>query len=453
MSQGQAKDIRYLTAERRFQLLVEGVTDYAIYMLDPKGFIVSWNAGARKLKLYAPDEIIGQHFSRFFTEEDRRTGLPERALATAGEEGRFENEGWRVRKDGSRFWASAILDTIRDEDGTLIGFAKITRDLTERRAAQVALQESERSFRLLVENITDYAIYMLDPAGMITNWNAGVSHMEGYKASEIVGQHFSKFYPRDDRIAGLPLKAIETARSEGRYEAEGWRIRKDGSRFWASVVIDAIRDETGELIGFAKITRDITERRQAQEALRQSERQFRLLISSVTDYALYMLDLNGIVVSWNTGAQRIKGYTADEIIGQHFSKFYNEADRIAGVPARALYTANTAGKFEAEGWRVRKDGTHFWASVVIDAIRDEKGVLIGFAKITRDMTERREAQLALQHAQEQMAYSRKMEALGQLTGGVAHDFNNLLTIVGGSAYTMKQFLPDEPKAKRALDGH
>ena len=229
---------------------------------------------------------------------------------------------------------------------------------------------------------------------------------------------------------------------------EGWRIRKDGTRFLASVVIDAIY-EHGVLIGFAKITRDITERQTAQSALHDSERKFRLLVNGVTDYALYMLDPEGYVSSWNAGGERIKGYTPAEIIGQHFSRFYTEADRAAGRPARALSIARETGRYEEEGWRVRKDGTFFWASVVIDPIRDEAGRLVGFAKITRDITERRNAQLELAQVQQQLAQSQKMDALGQLTGGVAHDFNNLLMIVSGNIQVLKEAAADDPKAARA----
>ena len=201
----------------------------------------------------------------------------------------------------------------------------------------------------------------------------------------------------------------------------------------ASAVLDVIRDTDGKLVGFAKITRDMTERRLAQQALAESERRFRLLVSSVIDYALFTLDLEGIIQSWNPGAERVKGYTASEIIGKHFSIFYTPEAREAGEPEQVLATARNEGRFEGEGWRVRKGGTRFWANVVIDPIRDEDDSLIGFTKITRDITERREAQLALQRAQEQLAQSQKMEALGQLTGGIAHDFNHLLTIIGGQA--------------------
>ncbi|HEY6831511.1 MAG TPA: PAS domain S-box protein [Pseudolabrys sp.] len=310
------------------------------------------------------------------------------------------------------------------------------------------LFESERNFRLLVEGVVDYAICMLDPTGHVINWNAGAERIKGYKASEILGKHFSVFYTPRDRDAGVPARALETAREHGKFEAEGWRIRKDGTEFLSSVVIDAIY-EAGELVGFAKITRDVTERHKAQEAFLESERQFRVLVSGVTDYALYMLDPEGNISSWNIGGQKIKGYTPDEIIGQHFSRFYTEADRADGRPARALSIAQTAGRYEEEGWRVRKDGSFFWASVIIDPIRDDHGKLLGFAKITRDITERRDAQIALEKIQRRLAESQKLDALGQLTGGIAHDFNNILMIVSGHLQTLKRAAGQDQKVQRA----
>jgi PAS domain S-box-containing protein len=437
--------------DRSLRDLLESVSEYAIYMLDPRGRVETWNSGAQRLKGYSFDEIRGHHFSRFFTLEDRRAGVPERILKTAESEGRAETEGWRIRKGGSRFWALATLHAVRGESGELIGFAKVTRDMTAQRESQLALIESERRFRLLVEGVIDYAIYMLDANGTVTNWNQGAERIKGYSAQDIVGRHFSQFYTPEERATGLPARALERARAEGRYEAEGWRLRKDGSRFWASVVIDPIYDEEGRLLGFAKITRDVSQKRAAEEALAESERQFRLLVSGIVDYALYMLDPNGIVTNWNAGAQKAKGYTAEEIVGQHFSRFYTDADRAAGVPMRALQTAVEQGRYEAEGWRVRKDGTLFWASVVLDAVHDDDGRLVGFAKITRDITERRNAQLELQRAQEQLAQAQKMEAIGKLTGGVAHDFNNLLMVVSGQAQLLRKRLEDDPRALRALD--
>ncbi|RZF26625.1 PAS domain-containing sensor histidine kinase [Paraburkholderia sp. UYCP14C] len=288
---------------------------------------------------------------------------------------------------------------------------------------------SEHSFQLLVEGVTDYAILMLDPAGFIRTWNAGAQRFKGYAAREIIGQHFSIFYPESDRIAGRPALALQTALDEGKSEDEGWRVRKDGSQFWASVVIDPLHDDSGRFIGFAKITRDITERKRAQEALRESEQRFSLLVEGVTDYAIFMLSPTGEVTNWNTGAERIKGYSRDEILGKHFSCFYTEKDRAAGLPAQTLAIAGSEGRFEREGWRVRKDGTRFWAHVVVDAIRDEAGRLVGFAKVIRDVTERKQAADALARANTALFQSQKMESLGQLTGGVAHDFNNLLAVM------------------------
>jgi PAS domain S-box-containing protein len=306
-------------------------------------------------------------------------------------------------------------------------------------------------YELLVQSVTDYAIYMLDTDGIVSSWNAGAERFKGYKPDEIIGQHFSKFYTEEDLQKRIPEIGLRTAREDGRFEAEGWRLRKDGTRFWANVVIDAIRDHSGELVGFAKITRDLTERRLAEEQLRRSEERFRFLLQSVTDYAIYMLDTDGQVTSWNAGAERFKGYTADEIIGQNFSRFYSAEDQAAGIPTKALQTALTEGRFEAEGWRYRKDGTKFWANVVIDPVRNDHGLHIGYAKITRDLTERRRSQLALEEAQQAFFQSQKMEAIGQLTGGVAHDFNNLLAAIIGSADLARRRLAKGADISRFLN--
>lgn len=318
----------------------------------------------------------------------------------------------------------------------------------KKKTLQRTLYESERNFRLLVEGVTDYAIYMLDPEGCITNWNAGAARIKGYQAKEVIGKHFSIFYTPEDKASGLPARALETARKDKHFVAEGWRIRKDGSRFRASVVIDPIY-EGRRLIGYAKITRDITERHEASVELSKSENQFRTLVGGVTDYALYMLDPNGIVANWNAGGERIKGYSAAEIVGEHFSRFYTPQDRASGKPARALQIAIDTGHYIEEGYRVRRDGSYFWASVVIDPIRNEAGELIGFAKITRDITERKAAQEQLAAVQKQLAESQKLDALGQLTGGVAHDFNNLLMIISGNLHTLRKEVSSD-RGTRAL---
>jgi PAS domain S-box-containing protein len=306
-------------------------------------------------------------------------------------------------------------------------------------------------YRLLVDAISDYAIYMLDAGGHVASWNPGAERFKGYTAEEILGQHFSRFYTPEDRAAGLPERVLHTATTEGRFEAEGWRVRKDGTRFWAHVVVDPILAPDGRLIGYAKITRDLTERRKAEEELRLTEQRFRYLVQGVTDYAIYMLDPQGYVTNWNSGAQRIKGYAPEEIIGRHFSKFYTEEDRARGMPEESLESARRLGRFEREGIRVRKDGSRFWAHVVIDAVHDESGVLIGFAKVTRDITERKESEQALAQAQEELMQSQKMEAIGRLTGGVAHDFNNLLMAVSGSLELLRKRLPQDERLLRLVD--
>ena len=309
--------------------------------------------------------------------------------------------------------------------------------------------EDER-LRMVVAGVTDYAIYVLSPEGIVSSWNAGAQRFKGYSSDEIIGQHFSVFYTSEDRERNAPSQALQTAVSDGRFEDEGWHVRKDGTRFWASVVIDAIRDAEGTLIGFAKITRDITERKNAAEQLHASEERFRLLVQGVTDYALYMLSPSGEITNWNEGAKRIKGYAEDEVINTHFSRFYIEEDVANGLPMKALQTALREGRFESEGWRVRKDGSRFWAHVVIDPIRDRQGQLLGYAKITRDITERRKAAEDLQKATEALFHSQKLEAIGKLTGGVAHDFNNLLSIIVNGLGVLQRKRQD-PSEARVLD--
>lgn len=282
----------------------------------------------------------------------------------------------------------------------------------------------------LVERITDYAVYVVDAQGCVMTWNAGAQRMKGYTAREAIGCHISQFYTEADRNRNEPDRALNTAQQEGRFATEGWQVRKNGSRFWADVSLYRIGENSDDVAGYAKVTRDITNHKRSRETL--SDERFRLLVEGVTDYAIYMLDPLGNIATWNAGAERFKGYRAEEILGQHFSRFYTPEDLASGVPDHALRTAREVGHFEAEGWRLRKNGSRFWANVVIDPIRASDGELIGFTKITRDLTERRESQLELENAREALFQAQKMEAVGKLTGGVAHDFNNLLSAIRGS---------------------
>src|SRR5579872_4247822 len=255
-----------------YQRLVESVQDYAIFALDKEGYIRSWNAGAQRFKGYTAEEAIGKHFSIFYPRELVAEGFPEFELRTAANTGRFKDEGWRLRKDGSRFWANVVITALRDSDGELVGFAKVTRDLTQRRAHEEDLRRSEERFRLLVEGVSEYAIFMLDPNGRVATWNVGAEKIKGYKASEIIGQHFSIFYPEEAREAKWPEHELQVAAERGSFVDNGWRLRKDGTSFWANVTITALRDDTGKLVGYAKLTRDLTESRRI-EAMEQVNQQ------------------------------------------------------------------------------------------------------------------------------------------------------------------------------------
>ena len=266
--ENQARDLTggtVLQTGEPFRLLVESVKDYAIFMLDPTGHVATWNLGAQAIKGYKPEEIIGKHFSIFYPEEDIKRDKPGYELKVAAEVGRFEDEGWRLRKDGTRFWANVVITALRDKEGILRGFGKVTRDLTDRKETEEGLRRSEERFRLLLEGVKDYAIFMIDPRGYIESWNKGAESIKGYKPDEIIGKHFSIFYPEEDIRSDKPGHELKMAAEVGRYEDEGWRLRKDGSRFWASVVITPLKDKDGALCGFAKITRDLTDRKYAEE--------------------------------------------------------------------------------------------------------------------------------------------------------------------------------------------
>jgi hypothetical protein len=299
-----------------------------------------------------------------------------------------------------------------------------------------ALDPVDGRFQLLVEAVVDYGIFMLDPAGHVVSWNSGAETLKGYTRDQILGRHFSVFYPPEVVAAGWPDEELRLATQRGRFEDEGWRVRRDGTRFWANVIITALRDSQGALTGFVKITRDLTERREHENALRQSEARFRLLVDSVRDHAIFMLDVEGNVRSWNAGAQALKGYAADEIIGRHFSTFYTPEDHAAGKPAAELVAAREHGRTEQEGWRVRKDGSLFWANVVVTAMRDGEGKLMGFAKVTRDMTDRRRL--------EELERSSRM--MSQFLAMLAHELRNPLAPMR-NAVTLMQL---EPTASPAL---
>ena len=350
-----------------FRLLVEGVRDYAIFMLDGAGRVLTWNTGAERMKGYRAEEIIGQHFSCFYPAEAIEAGKPARLLALAARDGRVEDEGWRVRRDGSRFWADVIITALRDADGSVLGFAKVTRDMTERRRADQALHESEERFRLLVESVKDYAIFVLDPAGRVASWNAGAEAIKGYAAEEILGQHFSVFYTPEDVASGKPQQHLDAAAREGRAEDEGWRVRKDGNRFWADAIITAIRDPAGTLIAYGKVTRDLTVRRRIEEQLAQSNSELERFSYSVSH------DLRAPLRAINGYAQAVlEDYAAAlDAEGQRFLGIIRDSAKRGGELIDALLNFSRLGR---QPLSVEPVDLTELARVIVDELRRSAGV-------------------------------------------------------------------------------
>lgn len=435
--------------EERFQRLIEEVEDYAIILLDKHGIITTWNKGAQKVKGYQADEIIGRSFKVFYAKEDRDALLPDRLLNLADTTGKATHEGWRVRKDGTRFWGNVTITAIHNDQNEVNGYLKVTRDLTERKIAEDKLsnyieqltiknedlRQSEQRYHKMVSEVCDYVIIFLDKTGKILDWNKGAERIKGYKASEIIGKNFKLFYTKEDKENNLPDQLLAQAKKNGSVVHEGWRIRKDGTRFWGTVAITALHDDNGDVFGFSKVTRDLTDRKIAEdklnnvaeelkfknEELRQSEERYHRMIAEVKDYAIILLDTNGIIQNWNAGAQAIKGYERDEVIGKNFEMFYQEADRKAGFANKLLREAAEKGRVIHEGWRVRKGGTRFWGNVVITALHDERGDIIGFSKVTRDLTATKRADDLLKaNAQELDRKNKILERLNEEVSSFAY---------------------------------
>jgi PAS domain S-box-containing protein len=417
----------------------------AVITTDTQGLVTFLNPMAERLTGWTQQEAAGQPLEtvfRIINEESREAvASPAPRVLREGLIVGLANHTVLIAKDGLERPIDDSAAPLRNPEGNVSGVVLVFRDITQRRAQERSLKESEERFRLLVGNVIDYAIFMLDPQGNVASWNAGAERIKGYSADEIIGTHFSKFYPAEVAASGFPESELTTAVREGRYEDEGWRIRKDGSRFWANVVITALRDETGTLRGFAKVTRDLTERkaaedknRQQQAELQRSEERFRLMIECVMDYAIFMLDPRGFVMSWNSGAQRIKGYAADEIIGTHFSRFYPPEIVAEGFPERELEIASKEGRFEDEGWRVRKDGSKFWANVVITAVRDEARHLLGFSKVTRDLTERRQLEKVRVEAEVLADVNRRKD---EFLAMLSHELRNPLAPISNAVQLLR----------------
>lgn len=419
--------------------LLDGLPE-AVLHLDDFGNIRYCNPATLALTGFDLIELLGKPIHFLAQDPDDRIKTAYQ-LDSAASKGKVIVQGWNRKSDGKVYWAEMTLAPLPSDNGEPAGFACILRDATERKENELALAESEERFRLLVEGVQDYSIYMLDVEGNIITWNEGGFQLTGYLSSEIIGKHFSVFYTGNDLLDNKPAMELETARRTGKYEEEGWRIKKNGSVFWASIVLTAVYNNENKLIGFSKVTKDLTERRTEETTLRQSEERYRLLVEQVTDYAIFMMDEKGRIVSWNAGAKRIKGYEPEEVIGKYFSLFYPQEEITNNKPAYELKIARQEGRYEEEGWRLRKDGSKFWANVIITAVYNSDGALVGFSKVTRDLTERKIAEQAEREISEKYRQiARELEIINteltrtnydleQFTSIVSHDLKEPLRTV------------------------
>ena len=456
--------------ERRFRLVVEAAPN-AMVMVDPAGNIVMVNAQAERVFGYSRAELTGQPVEMLVPERLRSHHPGLRKTFLAHPRPRPMGAGrdlYGLNKDGSEFPIEIGLNPIETDEGTMVLSAIV--DITARKAAELALRDSERRFRLVVEAAPN-AMAMIDPAGKIVVVNTQAERVFGYSRAELAGQPVEMLVP--ERFRGHHPELRRTFFSDPRPRPMGagrdlYGLRKDGSEFPIEIGLNPIETDEGTMVLSAIV--DITARKAAAQALRESEQRYSVLVDGVTDYAIYMVDPNGMVINWNRGAQRIKGYLTEEIVGQHFSRFYTEEDRAANAPRQSLESAARDGRYEAQAWRVRKDGSRFLADVVIDALKDDSGRLIGFAKITRDVTERvraaRElegariglvqsrAEQTLRRAQAELAHVARVATMGELTASIAHEVNQPIAATVLNAQAALRWLgarpPNLEEARQAL---
>ena len=445
----------------------------AIYTTDAEGRVTFYNQAAVALAGRRP-ELGSDRWCvswRLFWPDGTPMAHDECPMAIALREDRAirGTELIAERPDGVRIPILPYPSPLHDETGNLVGAVNMLVDVSDRMKAEQALHrlnamleqhieertqeleetsaklhESERDFRMLVQSVSDYAIFMLDRDGFVINWNAGAERIKGYKADEIIGRHFSRFYTEKDRAGGLPQRALATAAREGRYEAEGWRVHQDGRLFWASVIIDPIRDDAGSLVGFAKVTRDITERRKAQEALSESAELARGIIDSALD-AFVQIDDTGTVLEWNARAEVIFGWSRQDAVGKSLATLILPlSDRARQRRGLERFLRNAAERIlgqRVQMQALRRDGKEITVELSITALR--RGERYLFNGFVRDLTEKLAAEAQLHHAL-------KMETISQLTGGVAHDFNNLLTAIIGNLEVLATKVPERGAAARCL---
>jgi PAS domain S-box-containing protein len=426
--------------------LISFVRDYAIYTLDADGRVTSWNAAARAMKGYEAHEIVGQSIARFYTPEDLVQSKPGKLLETALAEGRGEDEGWRVRKDGSRFWASVLVTPIRDSSGRLQGFGKITRDLSERKAAETALREREAVITATLYSIGD-AVIATDELARITRVNPVAAKLTGWSEIEGLGRPIDEVFRivNEETHAQVedPVRRVLREGIVVGLANHTSLISRDGSERPIADSGAPIRDDAGRTRGVVLVFRDVTAERAMERSLEEREERLRALIDGVRDYAITMIDTEGRLTYWNAGAERMKGYRAQEVLGRHYSLFYTEEDRAGGKPDDVLRMATDQGRVEDEGWRLRKDGSKFLAHVVTSAIYDEKGQLRGFAKVTRDVTERRRMEEeSREHRSRAIAAQLALKERDAFISVAAHELRTPLTALQLKLQGLEGFLAE-----------
>ncbi|HEY0329838.1 MAG TPA: PAS domain S-box protein [Rhodopseudomonas sp.] len=396
-----------------------------IVVVDANERVRVFNPACEKLFGYGAAEVIGQKVTLLMPGQDYLW------------QHRSVSSGFGRRKDGSIFPLDLSVGQAQSEHA--IGFVGIVRDLTERRRAAQAMRDSERNYRLLVEGVTDYAIYMLDLDGRITSWNSGAHRITQFTASEVLGRHFSEFSTEEERQRGDPERNLDIARRLGRCETKGWRRRKDGSQFWAHVVIEPLRNERGQPIGFAKVTSDITERRRAEQVIREADDRINTLIETVVDGVL-LFDSQGRIQVFNAACQRLFGYPVEDVVGRNLRILIDRSDdvELSSLLASQHQLAGTVRELSG----LRKDGSSFPMDLSVGEARQDGEVI--YVGVIHDLTERK-------RTEQQLVQAQKMEIVGQLSGGIAHDFNNLLTVIVGNAEFLGEQLKTRPDLRNLAD--
>ena len=440
-------------SEERFRMLVESVKDYAIVMLDSKGRVSSLNSGAQALHGYSVEEIKGRHFSLFYTRREIGRAKPEAALKAAAREGQFHEQGVRVKKDGKTFWAETAVSALRDPSGNLRGFCLVTRNITECKQTREELSHSAALKAAMLDAALD-AIISIDQNGIVQEWNPAAEKILGYTRAEALGKPLEQLIVPDEvhkiYADGLCHYLLTGAGSLLGRPIDLKLRRADGTEFPAEMSISRLKlDEASRCTA---LIRDITGRKQAEAALRQSEERFRLLLEGVKDYAIYMLDTEGRVITWNEGAERLEGYKEREILGKPLATFFAPDEIRNGVPQQALERAESEGRVLSEGWRVRKDGSRFWAQGILTALRDENGRLRGFAKVSHDATRSKEAEDKIRRLNSELE-SRVVERTAQLeeanqeleafSYSVSHDLRAPLRHIAGYVEILKSDLNEK----------